>query len=71
MTRQIKEKLDAELMAVDLNRVICEYHSAIDKKQKAIRQIDVHDANDDDNLDNNELNSLITEHMKDIANEKS
>ncbi len=36
MTRQMEEKLDAELMAVDLNRVICEYHSAIDKKQKAI-----------------------------------
>ena len=34
MTRQMEEKLDAELMAVDLNHVICEYHSAIDKKQK-------------------------------------
>jgi hypothetical protein len=32
MTRQMEEKLDAELMAVDLNHVICEYHSAIDKK---------------------------------------
>jgi hypothetical protein len=29
MTRQMEEKLDAELMAVDLNHVICEYHSAI------------------------------------------
>ncbi len=34
MTRQMEEKLDAELMAVDLNHVICEYHSAIDKKRK-------------------------------------
>jgi hypothetical protein len=32
MTRQMEEKLDAELMAVDLNHIICEYHSAIDKK---------------------------------------
>ena len=71
MTGQMEEKLDAELMAVVLNHVICEYHSAIDKKQKAIRLIDVHNANDDDNLNNTELNSLITEHMKDIANEKS
>jgi len=30
--RQIEEKLDAALMAVDLNHVICEYQSAIDKK---------------------------------------
>ena len=32
MTRQMEEKLDAELMAVDLNYIICKYHSAIDKK---------------------------------------
>ena len=71
MTRQMEEKLDAELIAVDLNHIICKYHSAIDKKWKAIRLIDVHNANDDDNLNNTELNSLITEHMNDIANEKS
>jgi len=34
MMRQMEKKLDAELMAVDLNHVICEYHSAIDKKRK-------------------------------------
>ena len=71
MTRQMEENLDAELMAVDLNHVICEYHLAIDKKQKAIRLIDVHNADDDDDLNDTELNSLITEHMKDIANKKS
>jgi len=70
MTRQMEEKLDAELMAVDLNHVICEYQSAIDKKQKAIRLIDSHNTYDDDDLNDTELNSLITEHMKDIANEK-
>jgi len=32
MMRHMKEKLDAELMDVDLNHNICEYHSAIDKK---------------------------------------
>jgi len=70
MTRQTEEKLDAELMAVDLNHIICKYHSAIDKKRKAKRLIVVHNANDDDDLKNTDLNSLITEHMKDIANEK-
>jgi hypothetical protein len=45
MTRQMEEKLDAELIAVDLNHVICEYHLAIDKKRKAIRLIDVHNNN--------------------------
>ena len=33
MMRQMEEKLDAELMAVDLNHIIYEYHSAINKKQ--------------------------------------
>jgi len=56
-------------MAVDLNHIICEYHSAIDKKRKAIRLIDVHNDNDDNDLNDTELNSLITERMKDIANE--
>ena len=64
ISRQMEEKLDEELMAVDLNHVICKYHSAIDKKRKAIRLIDVHNANDDDDLNDTELNSLITEHMK-------
>ncbi len=71
MTRQMEEKLDAELMAVDLNHIICEYHSAIDKKQKAKRLIDVHNANDNDDLNDTDLDSLITEHKKDIAHEKS
>jgi len=47
-------------MAVDLNHIICEYHSAIDKKRKAIRLIDVHNDNDDNDLNDTELNSLIT-----------
>ena len=45
MTRQMEEKLDAELIAVDLNHVICKYHLATDKKRKAIRLIDVHNNN--------------------------
>jgi len=32
--------------------------------------IDVHNAYDDDDLNDTDLNLLITEHMKDIANEK-
>ena len=70
MMRQMEVILDAELMAVDLNHIICKYHSAIDKKRKAKHLIDVHNANDDDDLNDTDLNSLITEHMKDIANEK-
>ncbi len=60
MTKQMEEKLDAELMSVDLNHNICEYQS---------RFIDFHNDNDDNDLNDTELNSLITEHMKDIANE--
>jgi len=70
MMRQMEVILDAELMAVDLNHIICKYHSAIDKKRKAKHLIDVHNANDDDDLNNTDLDSLITEHMKNIANEK-
>ncbi len=32
MKKQMEEKLDAELMAVDLNQIICDYQSTIDKK---------------------------------------
>ena len=32
MKKQIEEKLDAELMTVDLDKIVCEYHSTIDKK---------------------------------------
>jgi len=64
-------KHDFNLRTIVASDVRPEYHSAIDKKQKAICLIDVHNANDDDNLDDNELNSLITEHLKDISNEKS
>ena len=32
MKKQIEEKLDAELMAVDLDQIIREYQSTIDKK---------------------------------------
>ena len=65
----MEEKFDAELMAVDLNQIIREYQSTINKKWKAIRAIDF-DGNDDDNLNAIDLDSFITGHMKDIANEK-
>ena len=32
MKKQIEEKLDAELMTVDLDKIVCEYNSTIDKK---------------------------------------
>jgi hypothetical protein len=67
--KQMEEKMDAELMAVDLGQIICEYQSTIDKKQKAICALDFDD-NDDDDLNAIDLNLFITEHMKDIANEK-
>ncbi len=69
MKKQMEEKLDAELMAVDLDQIIHEYQSTIDKKQKAIRAIDFED-NDDDNLNAIDSDSFITGHMKDIENEK-
>ncbi len=69
MKKQMKEKLDAELMAVDLDQIVRDYQSTINKKQKAKRAVDVDD-NDDDDLNAIDLDSFITEHMKDIANEK-
>ena len=33
--KQMEEKFDAELMAVDLNRIVCTYRSALKKKRKA------------------------------------
>ena len=69
MKKQMEEKFDAELMAVDLNRIVCTYRSAIKKKRKA-----EHDSNFDDDegddLDAIDLDSFISGHMNDIANEK-
>jgi len=69
MKKQMEEKFDAELMAVDLNRIVCTYRSAIKKKRKA-----EHDSNCDedegDDLDAIDLDSFISGHMNDIANEK-
>jgi hypothetical protein len=56
-------------MAVNLAKIVHEYQSTINKKQKATRAIDFDD-NDDDNLNAIELDSFITGNMKDIANEK-
>ncbi len=71
MKKQTEEKFDAELMAVDLNQIIRDYQSTIDKNRKAIRAIDYDDDdNDDDNLNAIDLDSFITGYMKDIANEK-
>ncbi len=69
MKKQMEEKFNAELMAVDLNQIIHEYQSTINKKQKAIRAIDF-DEIDDVELNAIDLDSFITGHMKDIANEK-
>ena len=32
LKKRMEEKLDAELIAVDLDQIICEYQSTIDKK---------------------------------------
>ena len=69
MKKQMEEKLDAELMAVDLDQIVREYQSTIDMKQKVICAIDFDD-DDDDNLNAIDLDLFITGHMKDIANEK-
>ncbi len=70
MKKQMEEKFDAELMAVDLDQIVHEYQSTINKKRKAKRVVDFDD-NDDDHLNANDLDSFITAgHMKDIANEK-
>jgi hypothetical protein len=69
MKKQMEEKFDAELMAVDLDQIVSEYKSTINKKRKAERAVDFDD-DDDDNLNANDLDSFITGHMKDIANVK-
>ncbi len=69
MKKQMEEKFDAELMAVDLNQIIREYQSTINKKQKAERAVDFDD-DDNDDLNAIDLDLFITGHMKDIANQK-
>jgi hypothetical protein len=69
LKKQTKEKFDAELMAVDLDQIVREYQSTINKKRKAKRAVDFDD-NDDDNLNAIVLDSFVTGYMKDIANEK-
>ncbi len=69
MKKQIEEKFDAELMAVDFNQIKCDYQSAIKKKQKAEHAINFDDDEWDD-LNAIDLDSFITGHMNDIANEK-
>ena len=56
-------------MAVDLNQIVCDYQSAIKKKRKAQHAIHFDDDEGDD-LNAIELDSFITGHMNDIANEK-
>ena len=69
MKKQIEEKFDAELMTVDLNQIVCGYQSAIKKKRKAEHAINFDDDGGDD-LNAIDLDSFITGHMNDIANEK-
>jgi hypothetical protein len=69
MKKQMEEKFDAELMAVDLNQIVCDYQSAIKKKRKAEHAINFDDDEEDD-LNGIDLDSFITGHMNDIANEK-
>ena len=68
MKEQMEEKFDAELMAVDLDQIVREYQSTINKKQKAECAIDFDDG-DDDVLNAIDLDSFITGRMKDIAND--
>jgi hypothetical protein len=69
MKKQIEEKFDAELMAVDLTQIVCDYQSAIKKKRKAKHAVNFDD-DEGDNLNAIDLDSFITGHMDDIANEK-
>ena len=69
MKKQLEEKFDAELLAVDLNQIVFDYQSAIKKKRKAEHAINFDDDEGDD-LNAIDLNSFITGHMNDIANEK-
>ena len=68
MKKQMEKKFNAELMAVDLDQIVREYQSTINKKQKAERAVDFDD-DDDDDLNATDLDSFITGHMTDIANE--
>jgi hypothetical protein len=65
----MEEKFDAELMAVDLDQIVCEYQSTINKKRKAERATDFDD-HDDDDLNAIDLDSFITGQLKDIANKQ-
>jgi hypothetical protein len=56
-------------MAVDLDQIVCEYQSTIKKKPTTERAVDFDD-DDNDNLNTIDLDSFITGHMEDIANEK-
>ena len=69
MKKQMEEKFDAELIAVDLNQIVYDYQSAIKKKRKAEHDINFDDDEGDD-LDAIDLDSFISGHMNDIANEK-
>ncbi len=69
MTKQMEEQFDAESLAVDLNQIVRDYQSTIKKKRKAEHAIDCDDDEDDD-LNAIDLDSFITGHMNDIANEK-
>jgi hypothetical protein len=69
MKKQMEEKFDAKLMAVDLDQIVREYQSTIYKKRKAKRAVNFDD-DDNDDLNAIDLDSFITGHMKDIANEK-
>ena len=69
MKKQMEEKFNAELMAVDLDQIVRAYQSTINKKQNAERAVDV-DVDDNDDLNAIDLDLFITGHMKDIANEK-
>ncbi len=57
MKKQMEEKFDAELMAVDLDQIVRECQSTINKKRKAERAVDFDD--DDDDLNAIDLDSFI------------
>mgnify|MGYP006200062007 FL=1 len=69
MKKQMEEKFDAELMAVDLNQIVYDYQSTIKRKRKAEHAINFDDDEGDD-LNAIDLDSFIAGHMNDIANEK-
>ncbi len=69
MKKQMEEKFDAKLMAVELNQIVYDYQSAIKKKQKAEHDINFDDDEGDD-MNAIDLDSFIAGHMNDIANEK-